>query len=593
MLKHVKLLYTVFLIFLIGNMVYSQNPALTSLEQKIQEGQFKEALTLLQNINLNSLTASDKAHYYYLKAKYHESRNDDDKAYDAFIEAKKLYKQVQDTDKAMDINLDIVYVLKAKQYKPRDYERYVLEYYNHALKSEDPLKIARGYGYMAMLEADKEQNNKALMYYLKGLANLNSTDRDDIKSAFYNNVANLYNEKLNKPDSGLYYLKKDLAIVKQSGSIEDFYHNYLNQAAAYHHKKDYNTSNVYLKKADSLPMTHYALGAKQLIYENFTKNYEMLGDYQQAYKYSVLSSEVRSKLDNEEQKKQISGLEIKYKTKEKEVENLQLKDRVTNKNNLLYALGALLLISIIVGWLTLKNSHKRQKIALQEKLIEQQKFEKALKDYELNSIDMMLEGQEKERQRIANDLHDNLGSMLATLKLNFENLKLRKNELKDEETRLYERTDELIEEAYQKVRRLAHAKNAGVLANDGLIPAVKKLADKISIPNKLSIQVIPFGFDERIENTLEIAIFRMVQELATNIIKHAEATEATIHLTHHENNINIIVEDNGKGFNNSSIEEADGMGVASIRKKTTQLGGTMTIDSTPGKGTTIIIDIPV
>ena len=593
MLKHVKLLYTVFLIFLIGNMVYSQNPALTSLEQKIQEGQFKEALTLLQNINLNSLTASDKAHYYYLKAKYHESRNDDDKAYDAFIEAKKLYKQVQDTDKAMDINLDIVYVLKAKQYKPRDYERYVLEYYNHALKSEDPLKIARGYGYMAMLEADKEQNSKALMYYLKGLANLNSTDRDDIKSAFYNNVANLYNEKLNKPDSGLYYLKKDLAIVKQSGSIEDFYHNYLNQAAAYHHKKDYNTSNVYLKKADSLPMTHYALGAKQLIYENFTKNYEMLGDYQQAYKYSVLSNEVRSKLDNEEQKKQISGLEIKYKTKEKEVENLQLKDRVTNKNNLLYALGALLLISIIVGWLTLKNSHKRQKIALQEKLIEQQKFEKALKDYELNSIDMMLEGQEKERQRIANDLHDNLGSMLATLKLNFENLKLRKNELKDEETRLYERTDELIEEAYQKVRRLAHAKNAGVLANDGLIPAVKKLADKISIPNKLSIQVIPFGFDERIENTLEIAIFRMVQELATNIIKHAEATEATIHLTHHENNINIIVEDNGKGFNNSSIEEADGMGVASIRKKTTQLGGTMTIDSTPGKGTTIIIDIPV
>jgi len=593
MLKHVKLLYTVFLIFLIGNMVYSQNPGLTSLEEKIQEGQFKEALTLLQNINLNSLTASDKAHYYYLKAKYHESRNDDDKAYDAFIEAKKLYKQVQDTDKAMDINLDIVYVLKAKQYKPRDYERYVLEYYNHALKSEDPLKIARGYGYMAMLEADKEQNNKALMYYLKGLANLNSTDRDDIKSAFYNNVANLYNEKLNKPDSGLYYLKKDLAIVKQSGSIEDFYHNYLNQAAAYHHKKDYNTSNVYLKKADSLPMTHYALGAKQLIYENFTKNYEMLGDYQQAYKYSVLSNEVRSKLDNEEQKKQISGLEIKYKTKEKEVENLQLKDRVTNKNNLLYALGALLLISIIVGWLTLKNSHKRQKIALQEKLIEQQKFEKALKDYELNSIDMMLEGQEKERQRIANDLHDNLGSMLATLKLNFENLKLRKNELKDEETRLYERTDELIEEAYQKVRRLAHAKNAGVLANDGLIPAVKKLADKISIPNKLSIQVIPFGFDERIENTLEIAIFRMVQELATNIIKHAEATEATIHLTHHENNINIIVEDNGKGFNDSLIEEADGMGVASIRKKTTQLGGTMTIDTTPGKGTTIIIDIPV
>src|SRR5690606_9614438 len=222
-----------------------------------------------------------------------------------------------------------------------------------------------------------------------------------------------------------------------------------------------------------------------------------------------------------------------------------LKNKNKKNKALLYIFIGLLIFSLAIGFLIVKNARKKEKISRQEKLIEQQKLEKALKEYELNSIDMMLEGQEKERQRIANDLHDNLGSMLATLKMNFEHLKLRKNELRDEETKLYERTDELIEEAYQKVRRLAHAKNAGVFANEGLIPALKKMAEKISIPGKLQIQVVPFGFTERLENTLEIAIFRMVQELATNIIKHSQATEASVHLTNHDDNINIIIEDNG------------------------------------------------
>lgn len=200
---------------------------------------------------------------------------------------------------------------------------------------------------------------------------------------------------------------------------------------------------------------------------------------------------------------------------------------------------------------------------------------------------------EIKQQLILNDLHDNLGSMLATLKINFEHLRLHKNDLRDEETKLYDRTDELIEEAYQKVRRLAHAKNAGVFATEGLIPAIRKMAGKISIPGKLDVQVMAVGFKERLENKKEIAIFRMVQELTTNIIKHSGATEAAIQLTNHDDNINIIIEDNGKGFNTTKVAGADGMGLTTIKKKTEQLGGTFTIDSTPRKGTTVIIDLPV
>jgi hypothetical protein len=107
------------------------------------------------------------------------------------------------------------------------------------------------------------------------------------------------------------------------------------------------------------------------------------------------------------------------------------------------------------------------------------------------------------------------------------------------------------------------------------------------------VQVIPFGLNERLENSLELAIFRMIQELLTNAVKHAQATEITISLTQHENNLNIIIEDNGKGFNPKNRNKNEGMGLTHIEKKTEQLGGNFSIDSTEGRGTSILIDLPL
>jgi signal transduction histidine kinase len=200
----------------------------------------------------------------------------------------------------------------------------------------------------------------------------------------------------------------------------------------------------------------------------------------------------------------------------------------------------------------------------------------------------MIEGQEKERQRIANDLHDDLGSLIANVKLHFNALQVKEN------PGLFDKTNLLIEEAYQKVRTVAHAKNSGVIAKQGLLIAVQNMADKISTANKIQIEVIDHGLEERLENNLELSIFRMIQELTTNVIKHAHATEATLHLTHHEDSLNIMVEDNGVGFNPSQVTKTNaGMGISSIDKRVSHLGGSMTIESEPNKGTTVIIDIPI
>ena len=93
---------------------------------------------------------------------------------------------------------------------------------------------------------------------------------------------------------------------------------------------------------------------------------------------------------------------------------------------------------------------------------------------------------------------------------------------------------------------------------------------------------------------MELTIFRIVQELITNVIKHANATEVSIHITNHEDSLNIMVEDNGKGFNASQVTKTNkGMGISSIDKRVEHLEGTMTIESEKHQGTTIIIDIPL
>ena len=242
----------------------------------------------------------------------------------------------------------------------------------------------------------------------------------------------------------------------------------------------------------------------------------------------------------------------------------------------------------IIALLLFKNTKRKQKLAEQAKEIETQKLTTVLKDQELMAIDAMIAGQEKERQRIANDLHDDLGGLMANVKLHF-------NALKDKDSpELFNRTNSLIDEAYEKVRTVAHAKNSGVIAKQGLLKAVKHMAEKISSSNQIEIQVFDHGLDQRLENSLELTLFRIIQELITNVIKHAKATEATIHLTNHENAINIMVEDNGKGFKPNQITKTNkGMGISSIDKRVEHLNGTMTIESEPYKGATVIIDIPL
>ncbi len=224
--------------------------------------------------------------------------------------------------------------------------------------------------------------------------------------------------------------------------------------------------------------------------------------------------------------------------------------------------------------------------------LEIQKTTTLLKEQEINTINAMIEGQEKERLHIARDLHDSLGGTLAAVKMHIDNLQIN-IESSHNPQELLDKANILISEAYTSVRSIAHERNSGVMAKEGLLPAIEKLANKVSTPSGLTIEIQHFGLEERLSNHLEITIFRIIQELVTNVIKHAQATELQISLTQHQEELNIVVEDNGKGFIVGKLPEKDGMGLGSIERRVEHLEGTMEVDSTPSKGTNIIIDIPI
>jgi len=313
--------------------------------------------------------------------------------------------------------------------------------------------------------------------------------------------------------------------------------------------------------------------------------FSILRDYDSAYFAADTVRKLNDRLETQKHNREVSMMSLQLNDAQKEKEMLKLKNWLLIML-IVFGLGG------VINYLTVKNSRKKRLFAIQEKELEKQKNLTLIKEQEITTINAMIEGQEKERKRVAEDLHDNLGSVIATLKLHFDNLKLNRRKEKVNQKSLFDKTENLIDEAYQKVRSIAHAKNAGVIANQGLLIAVKLMAEKISSAHTIQIDVIDYGLEKPIENSLEISLFRMIQELTTNIIKHAKANHATINISQDIDDITILIEDNGRGMDTSELKFNKGMGLYSIEKKVSYLKGSFTVDSSKDKGTTIIINLP-
>lgn len=239
------------------------------------------------------------------------------------------------------------------------------------------------------------------------------------------------------------------------------------------------------------------------------------------------------------------------------------------------------LVLLLTLWFLYNRYRLRQRNRYQQQLNRQQ-------NELFNAIAL---AQEQERKRIAQDIHDSLGSMLSAAKLKLAEVKDSKPELGADGKFLSGIS--LLDEASAELRNISHNIMPATLSKLGLVPALKNLTEKISSYKGVQLIFMAHEFDSRLDEQTEISIYRIVLELVNNVVKHAGATKATVQLVRYPDHINITVEDNGKGFDTDrAIDEKAGIGLGSVAARVEYLKGKMDIDSMHGKGTTVVVDIP-
>ncbi|NND31536.1 MAG: tetratricopeptide repeat protein [Saprospiraceae bacterium] len=321
---------------------------------------------------------------------------------------------------------------------------------------------------------------------------------------------------------------------------------------------------------------------------------EKQGDYVAALSYFKQYTNLRDSLKNETTQDHISELQVQYETEKKENELKQAKLNIQKAETkklwwILIALGLFLSAGFFILYFRQRLKANRR-ITQQQKALMEHQIAELENTQSILSLNAMIGGQEAERKRIAKNLHDGVSSMLSTLNLHL--IALQDQSLRDERSQLLQKTQKLLDQTAQEVRRIAHDMMPGSLSKLGLVPSLHELKEDIEGVSDLHINLQSIDMNLRLDEDLEVMIFRTVQELVNNITKHAEAKNVLIELSRQGDQINLTVEDDGKGFEYQSTD-GRGMGLRSIRSRIDHYGGHFDLHSQKGRGTSISIMVPI
>ncbi len=326
---------------------------------------------------------------------------------------------------------------------------------------------------------------------------------------------------------------------------------------------------------------------------------EKTGNSNKALNYLKQVLELRDSVNLDNSKKAVAEIENKYQVAEREKEIIQLqKDKeiqalsIKQKSTFNYFLISSVAALLILGFVGYRNIRHRQQIAKQQNRIDLQKINELEKDKQLVAVDSIIKGQEEERSRLAKDLHDGLGGLLSGVKFSLSNMKDNLIITPDNMS-VFERSLDLIDTSIKELRRVAQNMMPEMLAKFGLDEALKEYCNTINSSKLVAIKYQSLGMQTRLEKSIEVIIYRIIQELLNNTMKHAEATEVFVQVIKEGNRLNVVVEDNGKGFDTNLIKNNIGAGLSNVRSRVDYLKGQLDIHSEPGKGTLINIEFNI
>jgi len=336
------------------------------------------------------------------------------------------------------------------------------------------------------------------------------------------------------------------------------------------------------------------LGLQRKIVDALRKLYARKGDYQNAYNLITQYNAISKQIQDQENTRLIRDMEFKYQTLEKENEILELQETQQTKQNeierqktikqaVLYGFLALLIPIIGLLYVYYPKLQTQSQLNLQQKELNNQRRASLLNEQELKLARTSLNAQQEERLRIAQQLHDGIGGNLAGIKLQLSNMEGKSN--------AQHGIMNQINETYELVRDISHDLVPKKFNQNAFSTLIREHLEKIENNSSLSISFYshPEETINKLPETLKVAFFQMIQELTTNTIKHANATNIELHLNYHDEQLQLLFEDDGKGFDTKKI--ATGIGLENLETRVKQLNGELMIDSSLGRGTVITINI--
>ncbi len=495
-----------------------------------------------------------------------------------------------------------------------------LNYHLQALKINDflhdSITMAINYNNIGMVLDNSGKDSAALNYYLKAIQieERKSSKKDLIKP--YNNIGILY-ANLSKPDSAICYFEKSAKLAHETGqpAIEgSIKHNiamfYIGQAKYFKalellnqslevHLKTNNDRGIatnylyfgetyfyinnnekglsYLKEALILAKEK---GFKDILsecYLQLSMFYEEKKDFSQALINLKLWAGVEENIINEASVSSMAEMQTKYETEKKQKENeILIKENKIKSLEINQQNSQRVIIIIFFSFLFLVGFFIFNRIRLKQK-------NKILKEKEERAL-AIFHAQEKEKVYLSKELHDGLGPLLSLIKLNVSSL-----DINDDNKKMILEIKELASEGMKEVRNISHALMPSLLDKKGLNPALMKFTEQINQSQNLKAELV-FSVSSKLTQDTELNIYRIIQEALNNIIKHSDARIASIKIIENENQLELTIFDNGKGFdieNNSA-----GNGLNNIYSRVDFLKGEIKIKSEIGKGTNFIIKIP-
>ena len=480
------------------------------------------------------------------------------------------------------------------------------------------------------LYSEVKQNEKAVDYGEKSIAICK--ERNDIVNlgnAYCNTGVSLVEYK--KPRKGLVYLNKALEIAEKTNnnylklsvllSIGDIYlmqnryeklkpivqesyklsvdlEDHSGEAISLRGYGDYYYHQLEFDKAAEYAAKSLTIAQQFKDLQNQSKALMLLANIAGSRRSLDLQSKYTNRHDsiekiilNEKITRNIQELETKYETEKKIQQINQLENdkklqaaNIRQKNILNIVLILSLFGLIFTGILIYRNIR-------QKRIIDSQKISELEKEKQILVSKALIQGQEDERSRLAKDLHDGLGGMLAGVKYSLSDIAGNKV-ITEDNVLSFQRTIDMLDSSISELRRIAHNMMPEVLIKYGLSSALRDFCTEINKGGVLKIIYQPMGIDEAVlDQTLSITVYRIVQELISNILKHAVASEAIIQLQQIDKKLMVTVEDNGKGFDVLKMNEKKGMGWKNIRSRVEYLNGVVDLQSSPDTGTSVTIEI--